>query len=270
MFKRMSRPWAAHEAHGRPISLTNYTEEWKSLCDVSTLNPSTTRSWLAKHPYSLPDRLYHDTRPLKGKPLTLFIPFWECIAIHCLVMSQSSDLYSSSIYESDAIDNSLAFNLMINHYILQIYLVVNKQSPRPGTLVSFGHFPFHTPSSVSVQIARNLGFFTPIWVKTILLPGGLRLSFGGMGAEKKKIYWDGAKHHSDIWAHFDQVAHYTSGEPKVMCRKCGKILHHPNYTSNGTNSLRRHWKSDGWPKATNKAVKQPSIQKLMQDAVSLS
>jgi len=77
---------------------------------------------------------------------------------------------------------------------------------------------------------------------------------------------------AQIWQHYDQVAHYTSGEPKVMCRRCSKVLDHPNWTRNGTNSLRRHWASEKCQNSLTKASRnrrQPHIQRLIEEAVSL-
>lgn len=174
------------------------------------------------------------------------------------------------MYESDAIDN---FSCLQSD---------DQQSYTPDVsssqqlIASATDLGFVRPLSIPSSLERVGPDRKKSWIlysdmsKDDFITWWLETHFGGTQVDRKKVHWDGAKHHSDIWAHFDQVAHYTSGEPKVMCRNCGKILHHPNYTSNGTNSLRRHWKSDGCQKATNKAARQPNIQKLMQDAVRLS
>lgn len=43
---------------------------------------------------------------------------------------------------------------------------------------------------------------------------------------KSKINWD-STHHTPIWEKFDQVASTQDGAPKIMCRRCAKILEHP-------------------------------------------
>lgn len=58
------------------------------------------------------------------------------------------------------------------------------------------------------------------------------------GENAKTLHWDGTGNTSDIWTHFKQMAHCTAGLPKVMCERCGKVLEHPNWSSNGTHSLR--------------------------------
>ncbi|KAJ5871083.1 uncharacterized protein N7529_003436 [Penicillium soppii] len=62
---------------------------------------------------------------------------------------------------------------------------------------------------------------------------------GGQEDIQKKIRWD-AKHISEGWKQFDQVAHYTTGEPLILCRLCGIILPHPMSKPNGTNTINRH------------------------------
>lgn len=68
---------------------------------------------------------------------------------------------------------------------------------------------------------------------------------------RSKIKWDSTRH-TAIWEHFDQVAHSADGAPKVMCRRCAKILEHP-YTTHtnaegkdqyhGTSTMTKHLKT---------------------------
>jgi hypothetical protein len=55
---------------------------------------------------------------------------------------------------------------------------------------------------------------------------------------QKKVRWS-TKHTSDSRKHFDQVAHYATGEPLILCRLCGNTLPHPNTKSDGTNTINR-------------------------------
>lgn len=80
----------------------------------------------------------------------------------------------------------------------------------------------------------------------------------------KKIQWDGVGYHSKAWAKFDQVAHYITGEPKAMCKQCGRIIDHPNRSSNGTSALWRHLKADKCQQYAAGAMKQSTIQQSMQ------
>jgi hypothetical protein len=86
----------------------------------------------------------------------------------------------------------------------------------------------------------------------------------GSKPEAKRIHWDKQGYLSDVWSHFDQVAHPSTGQPKVMCKQCGKLLDHPNFTKNGTNALRRHWRKGN----CKPAPKQSGIKQIIQQVVS--
>jgi hypothetical protein len=44
--------------------------------------------------------------------------------------------------------------------------------------------------------------------------------------KKSHINWS-SSHLSDVWEDFVQIANSSNGAPKVMCKRCGKILEHP-------------------------------------------
>lgn len=90
---------------------------------------------------------------------------------------------------------------------------------------------------------------------------------------KKNVRWDGKSHYSEVWNDFDMVAHYITGEPKVRCKNCGKILEHPNTKKDGrhsigTKSLARHINGPSCSKRS-KGLAQPHIGKMMQKIVSI-
>ncbi|KAJ5661423.1 uncharacterized protein N7477_009039, partial [Penicillium maclennaniae] len=95
----------------------------------------------------------------------------------------------------------------------------------------------------------------------------IETQIGGDETTQKKVQWDGKKQNKDLWSHFDQVAHYKTGEPRVICNSCGKTFYHPNFAKNGsrigTSSLRRHLPTCG---KQTKQGKQPNIQHIMQNA----
>lgn len=81
-------------------------------------------------------------------------------------------------------------------------------------------------------------------------------------------FWDGKGQRADVWNEFDQVSHFTTGQPMVMCRHCSAIFGHPNYIATskegkigkpGTNSLRRHLQGKSC-----KMKRNPSIQLLFR------
>ena len=76
--------------------------------------------------------------------------------------------------------------------------------------------------------------------------------------KKQHISWD-AKHQSSTWDTFHQVAHSSDGTAKVMCKRCGQILEHPNFVREtkdgkkqrqGTSTMKGHLSSAGCIKAT--------------------
>ncbi|KAJ5849181.1 hypothetical protein N7534_007870 [Penicillium rubens] len=144
--------------------------------------------------------------------------------------SQLSDIYSSSVYEGGSLER----------------------------------FPYPIPD--------DLFMLDPPSIKTTFSTGGSRQSKAASrvnvddSENVKKLHWDGTGNTSDIWTRFKQIAYYTSGLPKVMCERCGKVLEYPNWSSNGTHSLRRHWEGPKCQKSGAKANKQPYIRQLIKDS----
>lgn len=76
--------------------------------------------------------------------------------------------------------------------------------------------------------------------------------------KKDHIPWD-AKHQSSTWNEFHQVAQSSDGAAKVMCKRCGQILEHPNFVRHtkdgkkqrqGTSTMKGHLSSAGCIKAS--------------------
>lgn len=89
--------------------------------------------------------------------------------------------------------------------------------------------------------------------------------WGGTAETQRNIRWD-AKHISDAWKQFDQVAHHITGEPMVMCRLCGTTILHPHCKQSGTNAMKRHPDSDKCRKRAKTPSAQQTIQQTMQHA----
>jgi hypothetical protein len=85
----------------------------------------------------------------------------------------------------------------------------------------------------------------------------------GSKPEAKRVSWDKTGYSSDMWPFFDQIAHSSTGQPKVICKQCNKMYDHPTYTTNGTNGPRRHWKKG----KCKPEAKQANIQQLLQQTV---
>lgn len=76
----------------------------------------------------------------------------------------------------------------------------------------------------------------------------LQTDFG----RRSKFRWDSARH-TEVWQNYHQIAHGVDGIPKVMCKRCGKVLEHPysmtpgNNTNkpsyHGTSTIQKHLKT---------------------------
>jgi hypothetical protein len=87
------------------------------------------------------------------------------------------------------------------------------------------------------------------------------------GRGKKRNLFE-AERRASCWKHFDQVADIKDGTPKVMCKRCGTILHHPANSHQGTSSMNKHYTRN--VSCQNAAAKKPNIKQLMRNGVSYS
>lgn len=171
-------------------------------------------------------------------------------------MSQLSDIYPASLTESGEFDDSS-------------YLLSDSLGPdNSASQTTQSLLPLSVPLSLKrtkdptktyvIFEDMNKEEFVNWWIQTQ----------SGQPTDIPKI-WDRKGYRADIWADFDQVAHYISGQPKVMCKHCGAILNHPNSVihpksgKQGTTALRRHL-----TRATCKGKgKGSSLQRLLQHQV---
>jgi len=182
-------------------------------------------------------------------------------------MSPLSDIYSSSIYEGEVI-NSLPYLQSDDLSAFPSELTASQQTVTSNTDLSFTQPISIPPSLQHVGPDRRKTWilfdnmskkeFLEWWFET---QSGVSQSQQSKG---KKLQWDGVGYHSKVWAKFDQVAHYITGEPKAMCKQCGRIIDHPNHSSNKTSALWRHLKADKCQQYAAGAMKQPTIQQSMQ------
>jgi hypothetical protein len=85
----------------------------------------------------------------------------------------------------------------------------------------------------------------------------LQTDFG----QKKRMRWD-ARQQSDVWKHFDLVAKANDGTPMVMCKRCRKVLDHPQQHGNGTTAMVKHLKG-----ISCRTHKGPGIKQFLQEVV---
>ena len=87
-----------------------------------------------------------------------------------------------------------------------------------------------------------------------------------------KFRWKSSSRKSFVWEHFDDVAEYPNGTPKVHCRHCKQIFAHPSDRNLGTHALGSHLKG---PKCssplsiTTPPASHSSIKTLLSQSVSL-
>ncbi|QKX61420.1 uncharacterized protein TRUGW13939_08568 [Talaromyces rugulosus] len=93
---------------------------------------------------------------------------------------------------------------------------------------------------------------------------------------KRKINWDSHRH-TVIWNSYNQVAEGVDGTPKVMCKRCGKILEHPYSLSlnssgkaqyHGTSTIQKHLKTAGCLRSEK--GKKAEITKFLQKEGEIS
>ena len=187
--------------------------------------------------------------------------------------SQFSDAYSSSLYDSEIVDNPTCL-LSTDQQIF---------TPEPsGSQQTFDSFdpeflrplpPLTVPAClIRVGPDRRKGFvqytdmtsddFVRWWLQTDC-------------GRKRRIRWD-SKHQSEAWNSFEQVASGTDGAPKIMCKRCAQILEHPQTicertgTRHGTSTMSKHLKGAGCRKAIGKQAQKQDIKRFMQDTVCFS
>lgn len=183
-----------------------------------------------------------------------------------------ADGFSSSIYDGD-IDNLTFLPPENSHLLYTSELSVSQQ-----TINSFDQeflrpsAPLTIPLSLTrVGPDRRKGYvlyenmthsdWVDWWLQTDL-------------GKQSRIRWD-SKHHSEVWSQFDQVANASDGAPKVMCKRCGQILEHPQSLCagttmrHGTSSMNKHLKGINCRNSTKNKTQISGITQFIQTAVSI-
>lgn len=141
----------------------------------------------------------------------------------------------------------------------------------PSESQTFTNLELHSPPPVPSSLRRSTDR-KKAWVifdemdKKVFLDWWFKTQFGSTEDMQRQIKWNGKKLNTELWSDFSQVAHYQTGEPKVMCNSCGNTLNHPNYRSTGTSTIKKHQASC---KKAQLHGKRPNIQQLLQNTVFL-
>ncbi|KAJ5379648.1 uncharacterized protein N7496_002076 [Penicillium cataractarum] len=81
------------------------------------------------------------------------------------------------------------------------------------------------------------------------------------GSRMKRTIFEN-KRQADCWRHFHQVAGIQDGTPKVMCKQCCHVLHHPADGHRGTSSMRKHIQG---PSCRRESSQGNDIRTLLQE-----
>lgn len=185
-------------------------------------------------------------------------------------MSQMSNPYTSSLYEVENLDTLSYLPSDSSQVFTTESASVCQQTLTSRTVTSLPKIPLLPDSLERVGPDRKKE-----WVIYSNMTQNDFLSwwFDTQFGAKRGIRWDGHGHYSGVWKDFDMVAHYITGEAKVRCKRCGKILEHPNRKKDngqsiGTKSLTRHIGGPRCLKSSNNAAKQPHIGKMIEKMVN--
>jgi hypothetical protein len=174
-------------------------------------------------------------------------------------MSQLSDIYSVPLSDSGELDDS---SYLFSESIAP-ELSTSQITPLPPPLSVPPSLKRSTDPAQTYVICedKNKEQFVDWWIQT-----------QSGHSEHQSTFWDRKGQRAGIWADFEQVAHFITGQPKVMCKHCGAILNHPNSIvhtkagtagKQGTTALRRHLE-----RAICKTKGHSSIQRLLQKQAS--
>lgn len=177
-------------------------------------------------------------------------------------ISQFSDIYPSSVYEGDPIDNHQLYfpnktqictpepsrsQQTLDSVSNSGFLTPIPPPPIPNTLTRVG--PGRSTSFVLYSDMSNDAFVT-WWLDT---------EFG----KKKRLNWK-ATRRASCWDQFEQVADAKTGKPGAMCCQCHKVLDHPANGRYGTTALHRHLAG---PTCRNSTTQKANIKGLLTSAV---
>ena len=160
----------------------------------------------------------------------------------------------------------LTFHLTLYSHSLPISTTDIKRTHQLRCLKSPSRFQVLSLSDGLAPIGKRFMCFTTICQRSNSLLRWLQTQYATVEGNDKRINWK-SKHSSEVWENFDQVAHQLTGEAKVMCRRCGKILPHPQEKGDGTNSMKRHLGSNSCRRVTSDQSQQQGIQQSFEFAV---
>lgn len=180
--------------------------------------------------------------------------------------SQFSDVYTSSLYDAD--DTGSLPIIQSDDFIPDISFGQQSFSSVTPSITESDHVqPLAPPLPVPTSLQRACPDRITTYViysemaKDDFVSWWLQTDYG----RKKQIRWN-ARQQSDVWKNFDQVANAKDGTPRVMCKRCKKVLDHPQQhrNGNGTSAMIKHLKGIGCRGSQSSGIKQ-----FLQEVISI-
>jgi hypothetical protein len=171
-------------------------------------------------------------------------------------ISYTEDLYTGP--NKSAIDNNASQhsnNSPISSQVVSIEYVTNNSLGIPEPLLTTNDNVYIIWTSETAEIFANW-FSTTRHYRNAQLPN----------SQYSVPTWNMKDKHKakDIWDKFEQLAAIRTGEAKIKCMICQKIMNHPaSYNNSGTSAMRSHLKSIQCVKIQSRKARasgsQPSI-----------
>lgn len=190
--------------------------------------------------------------------------------------SQPTDILSSSAYnaELESLDYLIPSNEIPTLSGSQ-YTLDTIDAPSLRSEVSLRSNPLQYPPSLTqVGPNRKKAFLLyDTMVHSDFVEWWLQTDYGSR-PQADKFGWDTHGRNDSIWSHFHQVAHSTDGAPKVMCKRCDRVLEHPyslrlvgngRPTYQGTSTMAKHLRTNACLQAT--AGKKTDISQFFKNRV---
>lgn len=190
---------------------------------------------------------------------------------HFVEAGPSSQISSSQIEYPDRLTDYDLLSLDLTHEPLTPDQSISQQTPNA---IAPSVYSDSQPTIITTAPAllERIGPGAKVWVrytkmnKTQFIEWWRHTS-GAQTNTRRKVNFD-ATYTSPTWEHFDQVAHYQTGQPAALCQRCGKAIPHPS-ASGGLNSMKRHRESKACERSGKSANIQQTLKQSLQFAVSL-
>ena len=185
----------------------------------------------------------------------------------------SSQVSSSQIGYPDRLTDCDFLSYDLIHDPLAPDQSISQQTPNPEAPSILSIPEFQTPHTITAPttLERIGPGAKKLWVcytkmnKTQFIEWWRHTTHAQPNTSRRKVNFE-ANYTSPHWEHFDQVAHYQTGQPMALCRRCGKAIPHPSQ-SGGLHSLKKHRESKTCQQGGRSSSLQQTLRQSLQFAV---